>query len=132
MNEPIVSQPDSEETPEIHRKNRWSLPGLNLAGALALVIIMAGVIVAVGYILYWNNPDHKYDIARPGDKDENRTLSVEDDTTDKTSPVDAAAAKQKIDYLSKEAKALSGFSQFSADDLSDQSLQITPSDKPSY
>lgn len=128
----IPTSPVSEPKESEKQKRIWYQPNFNLATALTIIIGLACMIVAVGYLLYWNNSDHKYDIIRPGDKDENQVLSVEDSANDKTSPVDAAAVKKKMDNLTKETKALSGFSRFEPSDLSDQSLQIVPTEKPAY
>lgn len=105
-------------------------PRLNLFGALALAVAMAMLIVAIAYLLYLRNPNKKYDLARPGQKD-NLSLHVEDDEADTTSPATAAAAKQKIEYLTKEINALSGISRFDPEDLSDQNIQLVPADQPS-
>lgn len=103
---------------------------LNLAGALGLAVGAACVLVAIGYLAYWNDPNRKYDLARPGEKD-NLLLKVEDEEADTTSPVTAEAAKQKIDYLKKEIKALQGVSSFEVDELSDQNIQLVPGEQPS-
>ncbi len=120
--------PESNTKPSIFTKlklNRLSLPG-----ALVCVIIMAGCIVAVGYFLYLQNPNKKYDLARPGQKD-NLSLHVEDDEADTTGPVTAAATKQKIEYLNKELSALNSISRFEPEDLNDQNIQLVPADQPS-
>ena len=109
---------------------KLKLNTLSLPGALACVIIMAGCIVAVGYLLYLQNPNRKYDLARPGQKD-NLSLHVEDDEADTTGPVTAAATKQKIEYLNKELSALNSISRFEPEDLNDQNIQLVPADQPS-
>lgn len=106
------------------------LQQLNLFGALAFAIFMACCIVVIAYFMYLENPNKKYDLARPGEKD-NQSLRVEDDEADTTSPATAAAAKQKAEYLSKEINALSGISKFEPEDLSDQNIQLVPADQPS-
>ncbi len=115
---------------EATKTGLWLPFKINLGMALAIAITMAGVIVAVAYSIYWNNPNRKYDIARGGDTD-NQALSVEDEEADTTSPADAPATKQKIDYLNKEINALGSLNKFSPDDLSDQNIQLAPSDQPS-
>lgn len=104
---------------------------ISLTGALFIAITAAGLIVAAGYLMYWNNPNRKYDLARPGNQEDNKALSVEDDEADTTSPVDEKAAKQKLDYLKKEIKALEGLGQFNPDDLSDENIQLSPAEQPS-
>lgn len=102
-----------------------------LVTALCIAIIVACIIVMIGYLLYLKNPNHKYDIERGGSNEQNQALSVEDDEADTTSPVDAQAAKRKIEYLEKEVNALSTMNRFDASDLSDQTLQLVPADQPS-
>ncbi len=106
------------------------MQNLSLFGALTVAIFVACCIVAVGYYMYLQDPNKKYDLARPGEKD-NQSLRVEDDEADTTSPATAAAAKQKIEYLNKEINALSGISKFEPEDLSDQNIQLVPADQPS-
>lgn len=105
------------------------LERLSLLGALFLAVGAACVIVAVAYVMYLNNPNRKYDLARPGQKDD-QSLRV-DDEADTTSPVGPASAQQKIEYLEKEVKALNSVSKFEAEDLSDSNIQLTPSEQPS-
>lgn len=105
-------------------------PRFNLAGALALAIAAALVIVAIAYALYWNNPNRKYDLARPGERD-NLSVRVEDEEADTTSPVNEAAVKQKIENLTKELNTLGGISNFDPNDLNDQLIQLAPSEQPS-
>lgn len=109
---------------------KLGLSRLNLFGALAIAIGAACLIVGVAYYLYLNNPNKKYDLARPGEKD-NQSLRIEDDEADTTSPATAAATKQKIEYLTKEINALSSISKFEPDDLTDQNIQLSPADQPS-
>lgn len=94
--------------------------------ALVIAIIASMTIVVVAYIMYLNDSNQKYDIARPGTSEENQALQVIDEDTDTTSPVDAPAVQRKLDFLSKEVNALNGFNQFNVEDLSDQNLQILP------
>lgn len=109
---------------------KLGLANLNLFSALLIAIAAALCIVAVAYYMYLENPNKKYDIARPGEKD-NQSLRVEDDEADTTSPATAAATKQKIEYLTKELNALNGISKFEPEDLTDQNIQLTPADQPS-
>lgn len=128
--QPIIQPKEADYNNQL--KSRFANWRLSLIGAVSLIIVAACGIVAVGFLMYWNNTDRKYDIARPGDRLENQTLSVESDDIDRTSPVTAPVAKQKIDYLNKEIKTLNGFADFKASDLSDQDIQLAPSDRPSY
>ncbi len=111
------------------KQTRWK-PQLNLTAAIAIAIFVACCIVAVAYAMYWNDSNRKYDIARGGEK-ANQALAVEDEEADTTSPVTPAAAQNKIEYLTKELTALNSLNRFNADDLSDQSIQLVPSDQPS-
>lgn len=111
--------------------NKWWPPQLTLLSALAIAICAACLIVGVAYWLYWRSPNRKYDIERGGSAHRNQALSIEDDEADTTSPVDAPAAKRKLDYLDQELKALDGLSKFEASALSDQTLQLTPAEQPS-
>lgn len=126
----------SEQTPPVvdqatdTTEEKGLLPKLNLTGALFIAIGVACCIVLVAYLMYWNNSNRKYDIARGGEK-ANQVLSVEDEEADTTSAVTATATKQKIDYLEKELKALNGLGKFSPEDLSDQNIQLMPAEQPS-
>jgi hypothetical protein len=122
---------DHAEPHEITTENQpWYLR-FNLVGALAIIIFMALIIVAVGYGLYWNSKDRKYDIARGGDLSENKALTIEDSESDRTSPVDPPATKQKLEYLQKEINALNSIGSFNPEDLSDQNLQLISPNQPS-
>ncbi len=127
-NDPLESTQahDSESRLPIWR--RTTLPA-----ALMIVILLAGAIVVVAYALYWNSEDRKYDLARGGEEIKNQALSVEDpDAADRTSPVDAPATKQKIEYLQSEIRALGSLGKFESGDLSDQNLQLTEPDPASF
>lgn len=117
----------NEQEPE---KQKNILQRVSLFGALAIAIGAACGIVAIAYMLYWNDPNRKYDLARPGEQD-NQSLKIEDDEADTTSPVTEKAVDNKIEYLEKEIKALNEVSTFHPEDLSDQRIQIAPSDQPS-
>lgn len=110
---------------------RIKVPSINLAGALMIAISAALVIVAIAYYLYWINPNRKYDIARAGSRDNNQILTIEDDEADTTSAVDPPAVKRKSEYLSKEINALGTMSNFDANDVNDQNLQLTQPEQPS-
>lgn len=104
---------------------------LTLPVALIIVILLASLIVGLGYWLYLNSDNQKYDLERPGQKQNNQALNIEDQEADTTSPVDASVAKRKIEYLQKEIGALKSMTDFPANDLSDQDIQLTPSEQPS-
>lgn len=97
---------------------------------LMLIVLVALIMVGIAYWLYYQSPQRKYDIARPGDSDVNKVLTIEDDTEDITKPVDLSDAKQKLKTLDKELKALEGFNTFGPDGLSDQTLGLMPNDQP--
>ena len=103
---------------------------LSLIGLLVVAVMSSLVLVAISYFLYLRSPDRKFDLARPGSPNVNAVASIESDDSNVDSPVDAQAAKQKLESLDKELKALSGFGTFSAQDVSDQSLNLQPSDQP--
>lgn len=102
----------------------------DLTIVLTVVVFIALILVGVAYWLYYRSPQRKYDIARPGDKDVNKVLTIEDDTEDTSKPVELSDAKQKLTTLDKELKALSGFNTFGPEGLSDQSLGLQPNDQP--
>lgn len=101
-----------------------------LTEALITVILVACLIVATGYYMYLQDPNKKYDLARPGAKD-NQSLRV-DDEADTTSPVSADSTQKKIEYLKKEVEALNGVNKFELEDISDQNIQLAPNDQPSH
>lgn len=103
----------------------------SLRSMLILVIAAAMCIVGVAYLLYERNSNRKYDIARPGQHDENKVLSVEDDEADTTSSVTAEVAKDKLERFQKELEALNSLGGFNPEALSDQNIQLAPPDQPS-
>lgn len=119
---------EDQKTPEAQPKVSKPKLRINLAGAIAIAIVAACCIVAVAYTMYWNDSNRKYDIARGGEK-ENKALTIEDQEADTTSPVTPSAVKKKLDYLTKELNALNSLNKFNAEDLSDQSIQLLPSEE---
>ena len=111
-------------------KTHW-YEKLSLLQALTIALVAASLIVIAASLLYWNHPNRKYDLARPGEKEDNNALEVNDEQADTTSPVDETAAKQKLEYLSKELKALEGLGQFNTEDLSNENIQLAPTQQPS-
>ena len=114
-----------------HKHKTRRFRSINLVGALSIVIALACVIVGIAYALYYNDTNRKYDIVRGGEKNDNQALNVEDEEANTTSPVDAPAAKRKIEYLEREINGINSISKFEAEDLSDQSIQLAPADQPS-
>lgn len=115
-----------ETTVKLHWYER-----LSLLQALIVALIGALLIVVLAFLMYWNHPNRKYDLARPGAKEDNNALDVSDEQADTTSPVDETAAKQKLEYLNDELKALEGLGQFNPEDLSDENIQLAPTQQPS-
>lgn len=111
-------------------KEHW-YERLSLIQALLVALLGTVVIVVLAFLMYWNHPNRKYDLARPGSKEDNNALEVTDEQADTTSPVDEAAAKQKLEYLNSELKALEGLGEFSPEDLSDENIQLAPTQQPS-
>lgn len=121
----------AHEVSRRHHRLMRRLSKMNLPTMLGLVIFVACLIVAAGYLFYERDSNRKYDIARPGQNEDNQVLNVEDEGADTTSLVTPSAAKQKLRNFEKELEALNGLSSFEPDDLSDQSLQLVPPDQPS-
>jgi hypothetical protein len=133
MSDDHTQAAEQEDSAEISsNSNRFWPPKLNLTSAVCIVIFASCLIVALGYWLYAHDTNHKYDIARPGRHDTNQVLSVEDDEADTTGPITAEATKQKLEYLRREVQGLNGLPSFSADELGDQNIQLTPPDQPSF
>lgn len=121
----------SEDMNETQAKDRFfHTPQLKLVPAIMIAITLAAVIVTIAYLMYWNDPNRKYDLARGGDA-VNQALSVEDSEADTTSAVSAQATKQKIEYLDKELRALTSINAFHPDDLNGQNIQLLPAEQPS-
>lgn len=126
MNE--TSEPIAEEAA---KTKKWWPPHFSLATALCLVLVAASILVSFAYWLYWNDSNRKYDLARPGHKDDNEILEIESGEADTTSPVSAATAEQKLKDFNKEVNALDSLGQFDPGDLSDQAIQLSPPEQPS-
>lgn len=126
MSEQLTATEKVEQQTEAHPRHTLSLIGL-----LVIAVLLSLVLVAVAYLMYLRSPNSKYDIARPGSPSDTTIVDIESNDSDTSSAVDAQAAKQKIDSLDKEIKALAGYRSFGPDDVSDQSLGLQPSDQPS-
>ena len=124
---------NQEAKPDMTLKQRfvYRATHLSLSAALSLVILTACLLVAAGYTLYERDTNRKYDIARPGQRDENKVLNVEDQEADTTSPVTPTVVKRKLENFDKETKALSTLNDFSQEDLADQTIQLVQPDQPS-
>jgi len=116
------------EAHDVKQEKPSLLDHVTLELALSVIILLAMIIVACAYGLYWHSKDRKYDIARPGNQAENTALGVEDSESDTTSPVDAKAVERKIDYLKEELRALGGMNGFQPNSMSDESLHLTTGD----
>lgn len=120
-----------QETDGLVSRLRQKAAGMSLSAMLIVVISAACCIVLIGYLLYENDSNRKYDIARPGQHDDNQVLTVEDEEADTTGPVTPSVAKQKIENFDKEVNGLGGINSFDPNDLSDQNIQLTPPEQPS-
>lgn len=120
----------SDESKASQFKKKLNNFSVTLPIAMLIVIFAASLIVGLGYIMYLNSDNQKYDLARPGQKQDNKALGIEDEA-DTTSPVDEASAKRKKEYLKKEIDALKGITNFEPTDLSDQNIQLAPAEQPS-
>lgn len=125
-----MSKADATSSELIQSRN--ILASISLAGMLVLSVGVALCMVAIAYAMYYNSPQRKYDIARPGDKDINKVLNIEDNTQDDiTKPVGISDARQRLDLLNKELEALNGFNSFGQDGVDDQALGLQPHEQPS-
>jgi hypothetical protein len=122
-----MSKPKEQHAPSAQK---WHFSQMGLTGALLIAVAAACFIVALAYYMYLQNPNRKYDLARPGSSDD-QSLRVNDEA-DTTGPVSADSAQKKIEYLEKEIDALGGVNAFELDDLSDQNIQLTPGEESSY
>ena len=101
---------------------------LSLVGLLIVAVMASLALVAISYALYLRSPEHKFDLARPGNPNNNAVVGIEPDDDNTDVLVDVQAAKQKLESLDKELKALSGFGSYSSQDVSDQALGLQPND----
>ena len=122
----LTEKPALQENLFVRLRSKVTMPI-----ALAILVLLAAIIVAVGFGAYWNDSNRKYDIARGNKESKNQALSVDDGTTDRTSPVDSSAVNKKIDFLDKEIKALSAMGSFDPTDVSNENLQLSVPDQPS-
>lgn len=109
------------------------IPQFGLLTGLLIVIGVSCLIVVLSYVLYLNNPQYKYDLARPDIKTANSAVTSEqNDITDTTSRVDAPSIKRKLDFLNKELVTIESINSFSEKEVTDQALQLDTDIPPSY
>lgn len=104
---------------------------VTLAGALVMVVLVALLLVAISYVLYLNSPASKYDLARPGGREDNALIVERDENADTTSRVDVETVKKNLDSLQQNISALQSANDFSGQDVSNQNLGLEPSAQPS-
>ncbi len=97
---------------------------IGLPAALFIIILISLVMVTAAYSMYLRSPQKKYDLARPGNSLRNKVLSAEDNSSDKTTPIDAQITKAKIEALNAQLKVMAGFDSFGQEDVNDQSLGL--------
>lgn len=108
-----------------HPAKKDLIPQFGLITGLLIVIVVSCVIVLVSYLLYLNNPQYKYDLARPDVKSSNPVLTAgQNELSDTTSMVDAPSIKQKIDFLNKELITIESINSFGEKEVTDQALQL--------
>lgn len=101
------------------------IPQFGLITGLLIVIVVACVMVLISYLLYINNPQYKYDLARPDVKNSNPALEAkQNELSDTTSLVDAPSIKRKIDFLNKELISIESINSFGEKEVTDQALQL--------
>ena len=104
---------------------------VTLAGALVIVVIVALFLVALSYVLYLNSPASKYDLARPGGREDKALITERDENADTTSKVDIETVEKNLNSLKQNISALQNASDFGGQDLSNQNLGLEPSTQPS-
>jgi len=121
----------STNTDQIPDKNRRKvLPDdMGLATMLILVVVVSLLLVAISYALYATSPQSKYDLARPGQPTDSVVTDIDDQDLDTSEYVDANVAKEKIESLEQEIRALSGYNKFESSDLDDQNIGLQSSDQ---
>lgn len=101
------------------------IPQFGLVTGLIIVIGVSCLIVVLSYVLYLNNPQYKYDLARPDIKSANSAITSErSELTDTTSRVDAPSIKRKLDFLNKELVTIESVNSFGNKEVTDQALQL--------
>lgn len=123
MNDTLV-QSDLEKDKDVNSTN------ISLITMLIAIIIVALILVGLSYLLYYINPQRKFDLARPGEPNTNAVVDIEDIQSDSTSPVTVIDAKNKLESFSKGLKALSGYNSFNPADIHDQNIGLQPPDQP--
>lgn len=115
-------------TPQYHNEvstKKDLIPQFGLITGLLIVIVLSCVLVLISYVIYLNNPQYKYDLARPDVKNNNPALEAkQNELSDTTSIVDAPSIKRKIDFLNKELVTIESINSFSEKEVTDQALQL--------
>lgn len=96
-------------------RRTWRDPRLTLVAFLAVSIILAVTIVAIGHLLYINSSEYKLDITRPGLKEIEQKDLVEVDRSqqyDSSSPVDRKAAEDEEKSLNSRLQELDRYGDF--------------------
>lgn len=123
-------------TPQEHHEQSVKkdfIPKFGLITGLLIVIVVSCIIVFISYLLYLNNPQYKYDLARPDVKSSNPALTAgQNELSDTTSMVDAPSIKQKIDFLNKELVTIESISSFGEKEVTDQALQLDTDTAPVF
>ena len=122
MNENTVYSEDHG----VHDQKKYQL---GLFGALIIIVSISLIMVTAAYFMYLKSSQKKYDLARPGNSLHNKVLSAEDNSSDKTTPVDAQITKAKIKAINTQLKVMAGFDSFGQDEINDQSLSLQPIDR---
>lgn len=124
-------KPADEALTGFSQNFRTRLTKISLTQALGILIFISILLVGVGYAQYWNSQDRKYDIARPGNQQENKALDVTDQDENLTTPVDSQAIDKKLRFLQNEKIILDSMNKLESDNLSDKNLGLTGVSSPS-
>lgn len=104
---------------------------ISLAGALVIIVLVALLLVMISYVMYLNSPASKYDLARPGGREDNALITERDENADTTSRVDVETVEKNLESLKQNISALQSANDFGEQDLSNQNLGLEPSTQPS-
>lgn len=101
-------------------RRTWRDPRLSLVAFLAVSIILAVSIVAVGHLLYINSSEYKLDLTRPGLKGIEQKELVEVDRSqqyDSSSPVDRKASEDEEKSMNSRLQELDRYGDFADTEL---------------